>query len=830
MKKSVLAQILILAFLCCLLGGCTGETGLSDKIYTGAVWTNSVEPGGEQPVVKNNRFLLYLDGEMAVRLVDVQTGKTWTTNGTQKTEFAATQDQFTLSYYDHSGTFAQMSSTEDSVHKGQTEAFVENGSLLVRYRLGDYEQTVDDVPSQLSDKRFKSKLYNRLDTAGKKELESYYRYYESEDVWRIRSKGKNSFKNILALMRQAGYTAEDLTKDNEENGVDTVATIKPHFTVVLKYTLAEDGLQVSVPAEYMEFLQEYPPYELKLLEGFGLTEQSDEGYLLLPDGSGTLMPFATNYDSRSQISLPVYGLDLTVTANVLQNNKQSCEKVLLPVFGIKDGDAACLAVIDSAESNAIIYAHQAGTYFSRNSAYVSFRLIEKDTIYLSGNDNNSNNIPMFESKLFSDPCTVTYHILPQNSGYADMGVRLRELWQASGRLIRRVDNAQNVPLMIETISGVRGHKSFLGFSYTGVVAATSFSENQQMMQHFYERGLTRLDWKVTGWFNGGYYHDFVGKLKIQRELGGKKALSSLIEYADSIGAAVYPDVEFQTFSNSAIGFMPMIDGARTLDFSPAQVPVLSPATQSRNNSNSLIPSTLYVYTPSKLVRLTEKFLSKFQKLDCNGISLRSSGSDLYSDYRNSATVDRTQSQAIVSEHLSMISNKVERVMISGACAYALPYAGVIAEVPTESSHYRQTDCDVPFYQIVMHGSSTMYGAAMNLKSNTTDYRLRLIEYGMYLNYQLTAQPSQVLKNTEINTNYTSCYSDWEERILADYHEVNAALKSVQTAYITNHRQVADEVYCTVYDNKTKIYVNYSNADVLTADGTVPAGGFLVAAQ
>lgn len=828
-KKSVLALILVAAFFCCLISGCGSGTDLLDKVYTGAEWTNKVEAGSKTPVLQNSRFSLYLDTGMAVRLVDAQTGQTWTTNGTGKTESTVVQDQFTLSYYDHSGTFAQMSSTEDSLDKGQAEAFTENNSLFVKYRLGNYEQTADDVPSQLSDKRFRDKLYNRLDDAGKAELESYYRYYESEEIWRIRSKGKNNFKNVLALMQQAGYTAEDLAEDNAEQGIATDATIKPYFTIVLQYTLVEDGLQVSVPTEYMEFSQEYPPYELKLLEGFGLTEQHDEGYLLLPDGSGTLMSYATDYHSRSQLSLPVYGLDLTITANVLQNNKQSSEKVLLPAFGIKDGDAACLAVIDSAESNAIIYAHQAGDYFSRNAAYVSFRLIEKDTIYLSGNDSNSNNVPMFESELFTAPCTITYHILPQNSDYVDMAVRLRELWQGNGRLKQQVKDTKNVPLMIETLSGVRGYKNFLGFSYTGIIAATSFAENQQMMQSLYEQGLTELDWKMTGWFNDGYYHDFVGGLKVQRELGGKKELSSLLKYASSIGVTVYPDVEFQTFADSALGFMPMLDGARALDFSSAQVPVLSPATQSENNSNSLIPSELYIYTPSKLLKLTEKFLAKFVKLDSNGISLRSSGSDLYSDFRNDGTVDRTQSQAIVAEHLATISNQVEQVMVKQACAYALPYADVVAEAPTESSHYSQTDCDVPFYQIVLHGSSTMYGSAMNLKSNTADYRLRLIEYGMYLNYQLTAQPSSVLKNTEINTNYTSCYDNWKEQILTDYKKVNAALQSVQTAYIIDHQQITEEVYCTVYDNKTKIYVNYSDADVTTADGIVPAGSFFVAA-
>ena len=75
-KKSVLALILVVAFFCCLSGGCGGGTGLLDKMYTGTEWTNAVEPGSNQPVLKNSRFSLYLDAGMVVRLVDVQTGKT----------------------------------------------------------------------------------------------------------------------------------------------------------------------------------------------------------------------------------------------------------------------------------------------------------------------------------------------------------------------------------------------------------------------------------------------------------------------------------------------------------------------------------------------------------------------------------------------------------------------------------------------------------------------------------------------------------------------------------------------------------------------------------
>ena len=117
----------------------------------------------------------------------------------------------------------------------------------------------------------------------------------------------------LALLLEAGYTEEDLIQDNAEFGVTSAAVNRPYFTVVLQYTLNEDGFTLAVPAERLQFSDDYPLYSLTLLENFGRLERSEEGFLLIPDGSGALIHFDKDNVKREKASVAVFGEDLTVT-------------------------------------------------------------------------------------------------------------------------------------------------------------------------------------------------------------------------------------------------------------------------------------------------------------------------------------------------------------------------------------------------------------------------------------------------------------------------------------------------------------------------------------
>ena len=138
-----------------------------------------------------------------------------------------------------------------------------------------------------------------------------------------------------------------------------------------------------------------------------------------------------------------------------------------------------------------------------------------------------------------------------------------------------------------------------------------------------------------------------------------------------------------------------------------------------------------------------------------------------------------------------------------------------------------TDCSVPFYQAVFHGYVEMFGPAMNFSDNITQSVLRSIEYGVGLQYQLIYQPSSFLKNTEYDLLYCSNYLDLMPEISQNYQLVNEALQKVSTAEITDHRQLADNVFVTVYNNNIKVYVNYNSQAVQIEDVSINAQSFVV---
>ena len=144
---------------------------------------------------------------------------------------------------------------------------------------------------------------------------------------------------------------------------------------------------------------------------------------------------------------------------------------------------------------------------------------------------------------------------------------------------------------------------------------------------------------------------------------------------------------------------------------------------------------------------------------------------------------------------------------------------------SDSSHFRVADHTVPFLQLVLHGSVQMYTSPINLASNSETAVLRAIEYGMLPNFQVTYEPSSVLKKSEYTDNYASGYESWRSDILKAYTMVHDSLEGLMDQPIVDHAQVAEEVFATTYANGAVVYVNYSESDVTVNGVTVPARSF-----
>lgn len=814
----VIVAALVGAIALIVLKGSAKED-LEDRYSNAPELTGAVNPDEDTVLLSKGGYSLYLEDNMVVRIVSAD-GTVWSTNGLSH-DGKETVNQFKVSYYTSNAAYSYMESQADSVDKDQAEAFLEDDTLYVRYRLGSYGRTVDHVPSYMTNARFQEKFLDQLSEAEVEEITAYYKHYKEDDVWRIRSKGRNNFERILELMDQVGYTEEDLVMDNASGGITTDVGSKPWFTIVLAYQLTDQGLSVSMPVERIEFNKDYPLYEVELLPHFGKLEQDTEGYVLLPDGSGALMPFVTDYATRVEYTIPIYGLDWAVASDTLSTGQYQYEYASLPVFGMKDGTAAYLAVIESGASKATLHFHQAGSYFERNTVYPTFRMVNKDSVYLSGSDNSSKVI-VFESSLAEETCAVHYQFLPENSGYVEMAAAYRSQLEDAGILTDLGEDA-TVSMLLETICGVMSNKNLLGISYEGIEAATTYEQNVLLAEDLLESGVEDLDLKLIGWFNGGVYHDYAGSVSLNRVLGGKAGWEKLLAYAEQADVQLYPDVDLQRIPAMDWGFVPTMDSASRLDSNEARFSILSRALLLEKEDIGLTPSSLYLLSPGKFEEVAKSFLKDFEKIQTAGLSLRSVWA--YSDFNDEDMISRPEAVELLQKQLELLSSKQE-LMVENGGLYSYAYTQKLSGVPTDCSHYRIADETVPFLQLVLHGSVKMYTTPINLASNSGTAVLKAIEYGVLPNYQVTYADSSILKNSEYSDNYASGYSGWRTDILESYAMISESLQGLVGCSMVNHEQVADQVYAVTYSDGTVVYVNYNETN-MTVDGvTVPARGFI----
>ena len=295
----------------------------------------------------------------------------------------------------------------------------------------------------------------------------------------------------------------------------------------------------------------------------------------------------------------------------------------------------------------------------------------------------------------------------------------------------------------------------------------------------------------------------------------------LISYAETAGINLYPDVDFQRIPEMAWGFIPTLDSAFRLDSNEAKFSILSRALLLEKEDYGLTPSNLYLLSPAKYAGITASFLKDFASVKSGGLSLRSTWA--YSDFNDTNMISRPETVALLQEQMMKLSGTAD-LMIQNGAQYTFAYTQKMSGISSDCSHYRVADEAVPFLQMVLHGSMKLYTSPINLASNFETAVLRAIEYGMLPNFQVTYEDSSVLKESEYSDNYASGYESWREDILRSYTRIAQSLDGLIGVPITDHAQVAEQVFATTYETGDVVYVNYGKNDVTVNGVTVPARG------
>ena len=154
----------------------------------------------------------------------------------------------------------------------------------------------------------------------------------------------------------------------------------------------------------------------------------------------------------------------------------------------------------------------------------------------------------------------------------------------------------------------------------------------------------------------------------------------------------------------------------------------------------------------------------------------------------------------------------KKLLTSGVFGYAAAASDYIISAPTSDSGYDITDRSVPFYQLVLSGYRSYSTEPVNLSGNPEKAFLKAAETGSALNFSFTAQNGEKTEGTYLSKLYNSDYKDWLSTASEQYKRLSEIFGATGGTALVYHKQLAEGVYCSAFENGTRIITNYTNSD------------------
>ena len=560
---------------------------------------------------------------------------------------------------------------------------------------------------------------------------------------------------------------------------------------------------------------------------------------------------------REQISMPVYGVVTGDYATDFTKGKYGFDKITNGYFAILEEGSSLASLGFETGGAAYHFASAYCTYspYPSDKYDLSETIsVGGSTSYTMVSDSKYTGSYVTRIVMLADDRIAA--IMPDyyEASYSGMAAYYRDYLYANGTLSALEAAGETLPLYIEALGSMEIIKKILSFPVTTKLALTTFddiatmygeisdvakvteafdtkiaeyralAENAKAMADDADRAdivqrylsmqaeylayadkfealkseiteITTVNFRLTGFGNGGLYNTYPTKVRWDRACGGKKAFNRLVETSASLAAegktlGIYPDYDFMY-----INYTEMFDGisvrgnvSRMVDNRYASKQVYNSVMREYESFYTL------VINPSALDKLYSKFLKQYSKYDISTISVSTMGSDLNSNFDEDEPINRDDAQSYVTEVLDrMVNENGYEVMVDIGNIYSVKYASHILNIALDSSHFRYSSYAVPFVGMVLHGSKLYAGTPLNYSGAPEYDLLRAIESGANPYYILCYQNSTYMKeDVALNSYYGVDYQTWYQDMVLTYTELNAAIGDLQNYTIVDHRVIIAE--------------------------------------
>ena len=663
------------------------------------------------------------------------------------------------------------------------------------------------------------------------------------------------------------YSYEDMDYDHQLTEYESNETNPPVFKMALEYTLEDDGFTVRLPVNGLSYNETlYQLTSISVLPYMGCGNNTYDGYVFYPDGSGTLFAMEDMPNTTTSVSSKVYGVDYAY--HQLTGTYQ--QTVRYPAFGIVENTRYydCMEYDDElgqqtvTRISGVVYdtiteAQSSGktvpTAMSSFSSLISKAteiqevvskrgftaiieegdaltnlmyyhsgvLSEYDTVMMNFNPRPQDSYNLADSisvgsntewtvitdRKYTGNFKVHYIMLTdpdvaeekglENGTWYDttwlgMAFAYRDYLVNNGMLTQLTaeETSGDIPLYIESFGSIETTEKIASIPVTVKRAMTSAADVITMYEDLASQGITNVNFKLTGFANGGMYAKVPYNLKWEKSVSKDTSMQELLDYAanlESGNLGIFPDFDFAYVNETGVfdGLTLRKHIVKTIDDRYSSKREYSPTQQKYVGYYQLAIS------PAYLSHFYEKFMKKYLKMDnLTGISVSTLGTALNSDFDDDEPHNREDARTFVKRALEYIAGSGDTaldVMVDGGNVYTWKYVKHILNAPLDSSRYIRSSYSVPFLGAVLHGYMNFAGSPLNMEGDVEYAKLKAIENGASPYFILSYKNTELLKEDyQLSHYYSIRYDIWQEDVVDLYTELNSVLKDVQDKPIVAH--------------------------------------------
>ena len=802
--------------------------------------------GDSKPLTMENDELLFeMDANTTqFTVTNKATGKVWFSNPPDRDKDSLARgvnadilaSTLGVTYIDSITTIDLNNYTNSVAYQSYKTVPQDDGSIRVDYAIGKLER-IYMIPSAITKERYEN-FVNQLDKKDRKKLSNYYSLYEPSKLDKkknkdevialypsvteqplyiikdgLDAKGKQTAEDYFA---KVGYNAEELAIDEELKGGEKENN-RAVFNVSVIYRLEGKDLVVEVPYSEITCESEYPITYVSILPVFGAGGKDQEGFILVPEGGGSLIRYNNGKVSQSAYYANMFGWDYgTKRTEVINETEASFD-----AFGMSHEDGSFLCIMEGANSYGAISADISGRLTDYNTVYAKYNVIHSDTYDVTSRSPRL--MLMYESKIPNDTVIQRYRFLDDN-GYVAMAKAYSEYLKAKPGM-KQTEVREDMPVNIEMVGAIDKKQVKFGVPVDSIVPGTTFPETQEILDELTGACIRNLNMRMPGWANGGVRQRVLTSVHTVGELGGDAGMKKLIAYAKEKGIDLYFDGISCFAYNSGLfnGFIPFTHASR---YTTREVAKLYPYDIVTYRLSTWM-DPYYMVRPEYAQTCATNLLNALKNKNAAGVAFRDIGNLLSSDYYDGDTVTREQVKAMNVQTLQEAEQDGLMISIKKGNEYALPYADLITDMDLTGNTYGIIDEKVPFYQMAIHGIKNYTGQAINLAGNYQDVILECAEYGAGLNFTFMKTSTLVLRDSTFSCYHSANYDQWKEQALEIITRFQNEMAGLNTQEMTGHAKLADGVSVTEYADGTKVYVNYNDYEYRNGSVRVPARDYLV---